>query len=142
VHFASASSPPLDEQVHIRQPSKQEPKAFDLPGQKLLVLFEEYGKGRQELRYTAVLVPELASQRIRVRIKRDSYDFQSYALAEVYDTTRNEWNEIVRIHYNNMSPSSAYSDEAKFKNAVTVDASILLDRALKVLGLRTNEEGR
>lgn len=40
-------------------------------------------------------VVAIGKKTFKVHIKRNAYDFQSFAKAFIYDTSRSQWNEIV-----------------------------------------------
>jgi hypothetical protein len=46
---------------------------------------------------------EVAGKRVRVRIRRDSYDFQSHAIAEVWSKALDTWQNAASIHYSKMA---------------------------------------
>jgi hypothetical protein len=86
------------------------------------MLFEEYGKGSQDLRYIAVFevapkweanTPKPAPKRVRVDIRRDAYDKQSWATAEIFSVALDKWEETASIHYSKMaSLADNYYDRA------------------------------
>lgn len=67
-----------------------------------------------------VYVCEVKGRKVRVRIQSDSYDFQSYARAEVWDG--NKWNEVATRPYSQMdtpyglcyAPHDGWKDEGIF----------------------------
>lgn len=111
---------------------------------KLKPLYEEHGKGSQDLTYEAVY--SIAShwpagqakpvpKRVRIRIRRDSYDFQSYALAEVWSVALDKWEVIASIHYSQMiSLADTYHSGADKMRHHMGDVEILLRRAQQILG--------
>lgn len=72
--------------------------------------------------------------KVRIRIKSDSYDFQSYAIAEVYSPHTLSWNELDKIPYGNMrTPAKlAYKTGATIKE-FEGDFDTLLERAKIIL---------
>ena len=56
--------------------------------------------GRQDVIFKEVLGH--GDIRLKVRIKSDSYDFQSSASIKVWDAANNRWNEVHTLHYSNM----------------------------------------
>lgn len=46
---------------------------------------------------------KLGKFKIRISIRRDSYDFQSYAVASVFDTAKLAWNNVYTIPYAKMA---------------------------------------
>lgn len=85
----------------------------------------EIAKGQQDFVYTGFFRTE-DGLKVRIRIKRDSYAFQSYAIAEVWSITDARWNEVASIHYSKMVPSDAYGKQSEFEAAAAVDAIELL----------------
>lgn len=55
-------------------------------------------KGKQSVEYYEILIIE--SYKLRIKIKSDSYDFQSYAFIELWNGQ--EWKEVHKIHYASM----------------------------------------
>lgn len=43
-----------------------------------------------------------ATTKLRLSIKSDSYDFQSYAKADLWNATSGQWNPVYQIHYSQM----------------------------------------
>jgi hypothetical protein len=72
---------------------------------KMKTLNKEVGLGRQDLNYKEIA--EIAGHKVRVRIKSDSYDFQSYAIVEVFSELK--WNQVDFIHFSQMNtPEGLY----------------------------------
>lgn len=59
-------------------------------------------KSQQSWNYESLL-SHPNGKRVRIRIKRDAFDYQSYALAECFDAEANKWNEVASIPYPQMS---------------------------------------
>jgi len=105
----------------------------------------EIGKSRQGVSYTELLeinvdvfAPRDAKkEKLRVRIYSDSYDFQSYAKAELYSPTRGEWSEIASRHYSQMGTPTklAYLPDATGEKPAwfQIDRDYLVDLAIKIL---------
>lgn len=81
-----------------------------LRGQKntkinVAVLSEQLSKGQQCLSAERIIAlsDESTKAKIRIRIKSDSYDFQSYARVDVCSPATLSWNRIGEIPYANMS---------------------------------------
>jgi hypothetical protein len=51
--------------------------------------------------YTALW--EAAGRKVRIRIRVESYEFQSYAVAEVLDPATMHWNQVADIHYSRIA---------------------------------------
>jgi hypothetical protein len=62
------------------------------------VIQQEIVIGRQSAEFTEV--SQYGPHRLRVRIDRDSYDFQSSAKIEKWDGTK--WQEVASRHYSQM----------------------------------------
>jgi len=110
----------------------------------------EIGKSRQGVSYTElleiltenpdaerdILRPKVA-KKVRVRIYSDSYDFQSYAKAELYSPERGEWSEIASRHYSQMGTPTklAYLPDAKGEKPAwfQIDRDYLVDLVVKIL---------
>jgi hypothetical protein len=57
--------------------------------------------GRQSVLYTEV--SKIADKKVKVEIKSDSYDFQSYARVSVFNENDLEWKKIDSVHFSNMN---------------------------------------
>jgi hypothetical protein len=68
------------------------------------VISQEISKGRQSIDAERILALETGERKIKVRlkIKSDSYDFQSYARADVFNPESLSWNPLASIPYSNM----------------------------------------
>lgn len=92
-------------------------------------------KGGQSTQYEEHLV--LKGEKIRITIKSDSYDFQSYAKAWVFNRSRLEWAPIASLHYGDMETPTglAYKASEGWRNAgwYSADRCALIDRILWVL---------
>ena len=77
-----------------------------------------------------------AKKKVRIRIKSDAYEFQSYAVAEVWKD--DEWNRVCDVHYSNMATEhgliyrKGYDDPACVSDIVVAtnfrtDRSMLLE---------------
>jgi len=81
-----------------------------------------YLKGRQSIEFRGIY--NLAGFKLKVRIDRDSYDFQSSAVIYVWKTDKLEWSTVASIHYSEMAAKQVfcyskpeeltYSDKAAF----------------------------
>lgn len=60
----------------------------------------EIGKGSQDVVYTELLAHQ--SHKLKIVIRRDSYDFQSAATIQVFDTGACRWNHLAELHYSKM----------------------------------------
>ena len=58
--------------------------------------------GRQDALFTEILKD--GDKKIRIRIRRDSYTFQSHAVAELWDGKK--WHQVHSIHYANMKTAT------------------------------------
>jgi len=66
----------------------------------------EIGKGSQDVLFTRV-VRLTDGTKLRVKIRSDSYDFQSYARVHRWDGT--EWKLVHSVHYSKMAtPAGLY----------------------------------
>lgn len=77
----------------------------------------------------AKFTPNVGSKdlKIRIRIKRDAYDSQSYALAEGFDPDRLKWQEIVSIPYPKMVclKISYIADDVRAKDFLEDEQTLL-----------------
>lgn len=64
---------------------------------KLTVLDQTVSAGQQSVTATRVL--DVGGKMLRFRVKSDSYDFQSYARAELWSRSDGKWNEVHSIPY-------------------------------------------
>jgi len=94
----------------------------------------EIGKGQQDVVYTELLAHQ--SHKLKIVIRRDSYDFQSAATVQVFDTGARRWNTLAELHYSKMlTPTKlhvmpSHSDKALFAK----DRDSLLHQAKLILG--------
>ena len=68
---------------------------------KAVILEETINEGRQDV--TARRVLSLGDFKVRLTIKSDSYQFQSFARAEVWNPATLSWNQVHSIHYAEMA---------------------------------------
>jgi hypothetical protein len=91
----------------------------------------ELSKGRQSLNYQEIV--KIGDDKVRIRIKSDSYDFQSYARIEVWGN-ENKWNNIHNIPFANMAtPPELYYHSNANKRSFKVDRDKLIDVATSIL---------
>lgn len=97
-------------------------------------LHTEIGKGQQDVVYTELLDHD--SHKLKVVIRRDSYEFQSTATIQVFDTSARCWNPLAELHYSKMlTPTKLHvmpgeSDKRVFAS----DRDFLLHQAKLILG--------
>ena len=99
------------------------------PGAQLLHL--EIGKGRQDVTATALF--DMNGHRLRARIKRDSYDFQSSARMERWNGK--EWKFLADIHYSKMTTPEKlhYKQDWESVSHFNADLTTLLEKAALIL---------
>lgn len=68
---------------------------------KPVLLEETVNAGRQDVIARRIL--SLGDFRVRLTIKSDSYQFQSFARAEVWNPATLSWNQVHSIHYSEMT---------------------------------------
>lgn len=97
-------------------------------------LHTEIGKGQQDVVYTELLAFGL--NKIKIVIRRDSYDFQSSAVAHVFDTGAQRWNPLAEVHYSKMAtPMSIHIRHASpGAELFTQDRNVLLKKVELILG--------
>jgi len=92
-------------------------------------------KGQQSVLYTELL--KYGTHRLRIRIKSDSYAFQSFACIERWDGT--QWQPAADIHYGSMdTPTGLHytydkADIDQLRPEFKVDRDTLLRDAMWVL---------
>lgn len=94
----------------------------------------EIAKGRQSV--NAQQIFSIGGAKIRVRIKSDAYDFQSYATAEVWSAESLSWNEVHSIQPANMATQHglAYKPTAPHAGDFLQDIDTLVRVAAEVIG--------
>lgn len=74
---------------------------------KAVLLEETINEGRQDV--TARRILSLGDFKVRLTIKSDSYKFQSFASAEVWNPATMSWSQVHSIHYAEMAtPEGLY----------------------------------
>lgn len=96
------------------------------------ILKSEVGRARSNVDYTEVM--KWNEHKLRVRIRRNSYDFQSHALIERWNGE--EWKGVDSIHFSKMQTpeylNERDSDEV-LKAHFSKDTSKLISLAMEVL---------
>lgn len=86
--------------------------------QKLIIdVIEEIvysGRQSREYKFTAKLAKGKESFKIQIHIDRDSYDFQSSAIAYVWKPTELAWSRVASIPYNEMKTGDKYTLQSKY----------------------------
>jgi hypothetical protein len=75
-------------------------------------LNKQIARGRQSLDYRETL--EHKGKKVRVRIQSDSYDFQSYAIVELFDGGK--WNQLDIIPFSEMETNEGLYYKVKDSN--------------------------
>jgi hypothetical protein len=70
---------------------------------------------------------------VRIEIKRDSYDFQSYGTAEIFDTMAAEWHPAVSIPYPLVAVTRVAPVEGHERSVAIVGVGQALTDAAKAL---------
>ena len=99
---------------------------------KLKRLHTELSKSSQSYHYTQLC--EYKGKKLRINIKRDSYDNQSYA--RIYIFKDDEWNKLASIDSPNMrtlDSVSVYSAIEPTETSFIADNSILIKKAKLIL---------
>jgi hypothetical protein len=108
-------------------------------------LSENYSNGTQSVNYTALY--KILGEKIRIKIKKDSYDFQSHAIAEIFQnsTAAKKWERLASIPFANMEVNkkgvfyqrkvneSGHGLTTEEKNAFQKDIIRLLKEATLIL---------
>lgn len=112
----------------------------------MTILQRDINRGRQSLELVEVSTLDWVdtgeaensvAPRLRVRIVSDSYDFQSYAICEIWGGIG--WSEISNIHYSQMKTKTKLYYEVKEVDAIIhfrcfeADRDRLIDLALEIL---------
>lgn len=96
-------------------------------------LHVEMGKGRQSWEYTEE--GKLFRRAVRIKIKIDSYDFQSKCVMEFL--TPNGWQELAQIGYYDMTAIkesvNGHAKEDDARNVIMADRNRLISRAKAIL---------
>jgi hypothetical protein len=84
---------------------------------------------KQSWNYEAIY--ELNGNKVRVNIKRDAFDFQSYARAHVLDCK--QWRPITRIPYPHMHTKASYVSDTVTEENFTQDEKELIEEVSTLL---------
>ena len=98
----------------------------------LLVLIEEIvfsGTQSLQYKYTVKMTKGDKSYKVMVHIKRDSYDFQSYAVIDVWKDSALEWSRVASIPYRDMKSHRGGDG----KSAFLADKNKLMELAEQIL---------
>ena len=73
--------------------------------------------------------------KVRIRIRRNAYDFQSYAVAEVWSESELKWNQVHTIPYSQMKTLAevTYVDRATSIARFWADREVLVAAVDKIL---------
>lgn len=98
---------------------------------------ETYFKGSQSINYQSII--KFNGKKLKIEIKKDSSDSQSYARISIWSDASLTWNLLNNIPYsqmqlvtNNVSYVREVSDP-KVKNAVLFDRNVLIEKASNIL---------
>lgn len=105
------------------------------------IIKEEYSLGTQSANFTKIIEGD-NGLKIKIDIKSDSYDFQSYAKLSVFNSHELSWNIVDSIPFSNMKTPSKlyYKIQPPSKNANILasyfvsDTDTLISTAEAVLG--------
>lgn len=102
---------------------------------KAVLLEETINQGRQDV--TARRLLTLGDFKVRLTIKSDSYKFQSFARAEVWNPATLSWNQVHSIHYAEMATPEGlcyYPNKQGLKiNNFTLDFNRLLTMVKQII---------
>jgi hypothetical protein len=76
-------------------------------------------RGRQSRNLVRIVKTE-KGHKLRISIKRDSYDFQSYARIELWSDTEGKWNFVHSIPYPEMACVKSAFDSKMEEDAATL----------------------
>jgi hypothetical protein len=100
--------------------------------QLIISIIEEIvysGRQSREYKYTAKMNKGKQTFKVQVHIKRDSYDFQSYAVIDVWKDSALEWSRIASIPYSQMKSLKGGNEATAFYS----DRVHLMERAEQIL---------
>lgn len=103
------------------------------------IIKEEYSIGTQSASLSKIIESE-SGLKIRVDIKSDSYDFQSYARVSVFNKLALQWNIVDTIPHSNMKTPTKLYYHVKQQNPnvlapqFSADTQTLVKNAEAVLG--------
>lgn len=99
----------------------------------------EFGRGDQDLNFTGIY-EDTHDNKLKVTLKRDSVDFQSYGRIEIYSPAEKKWNFLDHIHYSQLAimKDSYYArdENGNVRGRLTfweTDANRLLEKAAVIL---------
>lgn len=98
-------------------------------------LGKSIGIGNQYVIYDELILLNESGLKIKVTIKSDAYQQQSYANADVWSESDLKWNKVFSIHYSNMSTPEGlvYKQTYNLDRFFTKDKDTLLSKAKKIL---------
>ena len=99
---------------------------------KTNVIDRQVNKGRQDV--TCVSYEEINGSSVKLSIKSDSYENQSYARASIFDGAK--WNVVYHIHYNEMKTPHklAYTETNDMEMKFLADLRRLREKTHIILG--------
>lgn len=103
------------------------------------IIKEEYSLGTQSVHLSKIIEGD-KGLKIKVDIKSDSYDFQSYARISVFNSTEVKWHILDNIAFSNMKtpPKLYYQVKQENPNILAkhffADTQILISHAEAILG--------
>ncbi len=98
--------------------------------QKILDI--DLSQGTQSLEYTELV--ELRANTLQIKIKSDSYDFQSYAIIDRWDGR--QWQRVASIGYGSMATKSGLHYVPNPHNGMfEEDRDRLVEKARMILGV-------
>lgn len=103
------------------------------------IIKEEYSTGTQSASLSKIIESD-SGLKIRVDIKSDSYDYQSYARVSVFNKLGLQWNIIDTIPFSNMKTPPKLYYQVKQQNPTILaqyfseDSKTLVKNAEEVLG--------
>lgn len=81
-------------------------------------------KGRQDVNYKAAWTHS-SGMKVRIRIKSDSYAFQSHAYLEAFSPTDQKWNRVADLHFSEMSTQEGLIYTPEFQGNKPVAATAI-----------------
>ena len=103
--------------------------------EKTTIISESAVRGYQSIDYTLILSLLIKDSfyKIKVSIKRDSYEQQSYAIGYIWNNNELMWHKIYEIPYQQMRTLDSTRDKSLLNSLFIEDKERILDIIEKIL---------
>ena len=98
---------------------------------KVIVIDETCINGRQSIDFNGIY--EVAKHKLKISIKRDSYDFQSKGHISIWNPTELKWNNVYSIPYQKLGCLASNAYGAARKEMFKEDIDKLIDKAKQII---------